>query len=434
MWDYLQTRWQSLIFRLLFYFLISILALAAILATSFAQRLKPHVQNEILPNVERYIEYLIDDIGDPPDLSVAQQLANELPFEIRIEGKGINWASSPKLGTVAGYDFEPAPRPYDNVYLSHHRRDQYLLIQKQGYQYLFAVDNSFRQGSERRHWVLFVALGSILFLLYFAIRRMFRPIGAISTQVKKIGEGDLAQTIEAKGKGELALLAAGINRMAEQIKAMLESKSGLLLAISHELRSPITRMRVNLELLDESEIQQKLIDDVREMETLVAAILESEKLNSSHAPLSLSRCEMLNLIEEVVQLHPCRNRIKTSMSPIELDVDQLRLKLLIKNLLDNACYYSIDEKALVDVSLRHTQENVTIEVRDRGIGIAAEDIPRLTEAFYRPDHARQRNTGGYGLGLYLCKLIAEAHGGQIVIESEPGTGTSVTVKFPLDNS
>jgi signal transduction histidine kinase len=434
MWDYLQTRWQSLIFRLLFYFLVSILALAAILAISFAQRLKPHVQNEILPNVERYIEYLIDDIGDPPDLSVAQQLADELPFEIRIEGKGLNWASSPKLGAVASYDFEPAPRPYDNVYLSHHRRDQYLLIQQQGYQYLFVVDNSFRQGAERRHWVLFVALGSILFLLYLVIRRMFRPIGVISSQVKKIGEGDLTQTIEAKGKGELALLAAGINRMAEQIRIMLESKSGLLLAISHELRSPITRMRVNLELLDESEIQQKLIDDIREMETLVAAILESEKLNSGHAPLNLSRCEMLNLVEEVVQLHPCRNRIKTSMSPIALDVDQLRLKLLIKNLLDNACHYSIDEQAMIDVSLRHNPENATIEVRDRGTGIAAEDIPRLTEAFYRPDNARQRNTGGYGLGLYLCKLIAEAHGGRIIIESEPGAGTRVIVRLPLDNS
>ena len=434
MWDYLQTRWQSLIFRLLFYFLISMLALAAILATSFTQRLKPHVQNNILPNVERYIEYLIDDIGLPPDLSVARQLAQELPFEIRIEGQGINWTSSPNLKAVASYDFEPAPRPYDNIYLSHHRRGQYLLIQQQGYRYLFAVDNSFRQGFERRHWILFLVLGSVLFLLYFAIRRMFRPIGVISAQVKKIGEGGLAQTIEVQGKGELALLAAGINRMAAQIRAMLESKSGLLLAISHELRSPMTRMRVNLELLDESEIQQKLIDDIREMETLVAAILESEKLNSSHAPLSLSRCEILHLIEEVVQVHPCRNRIKSSMSPVELEVDQLRLKLLIKNLLDNACHYSIDEQAMVEVSLRHDQKTVSIEVQDKGIGIAAEDIPRLTEAFYRPDLARQRDTGGYGLGLYLCKLIAEAHGGQIVIESEPGTGTRVVVTLPFDNS
>jgi hypothetical protein len=76
------------------------------------------VQNEILPNVERYIEYLIDDIGDPPDLSIAQQLADQLPFEVRIEGQGVDWTSSPKLKAIAGYEFEPAPHPYDNVYLS----------------------------------------------------------------------------------------------------------------------------------------------------------------------------------------------------------------------------------------------------------------------------------------------------------------------------
>jgi len=157
-------------------------------------------------------------------------------------------------------------------------------------------------------------------------------------------------------------------------------------------------------------------------------------LNSSHAPLNLSRCEMFNLIEEVVQNHPCRHRIKSSMTPLELEVDRLRIKLLIKNLLDNACHYSSDEQTLIDVSLRQDQKYVVIEVQDRGVGIDAEDIPRLTEAFYRPDHARQRDTGGYGLGLYLCNLIVEAHGGQIVIESEPGTGTRVIVKLPSDNS
>ena len=82
MLHFLQTKWQSLVFRLLFFFLISMLALAIILGASFAQRLKPHVQNEILPNLERYIEYLIDDIGSPPDLLVAQRLADQLPFGI----------------------------------------------------------------------------------------------------------------------------------------------------------------------------------------------------------------------------------------------------------------------------------------------------------------------------------------------------------------
>jgi signal transduction histidine kinase len=434
MWPYLQSRWQSLVFRLLFYFLLSMLTLAVILAGSFAKRLKPHVQNEILPNVERYIEYLIDDIGDPPDLSIAQQLADQLPFEVRIEGQGVDWTSSPKLKAIAGYEFEPAPHPYDNVYLSHHRRDQYLLIQKQGYQYLFAVDNSFRRGSERRHGVLFLLLGSVLLLLYLLIRRMFKPIQAMSEQVGKIGAGDLTQDIETDGKGELGMLAEGINRMSAQIKVMLESKSALLLAISHELRSPITRMRVNLELLAESEIQQKLINDIREMETLIASILESEKLNAGHAPLMLSRCEMLGLVEEVIKAHPCRNRIKTRLSPVELEIDQLRMKLLIKNLIDNACHYTIDDQEEVEISLSHDQKNVNIEVRDRGVGIKTEDIPKVTEPFFRPDSSRQRDNGGYGLGLYLCKLIVDAHGGQIVIESEPGNGTKVIVILPLDNS
>jgi hypothetical protein len=155
---YLQTKWQSLIFRLLFYFLVSILALAVVLGISFAKRVKPHV----------YIEYLIDDIGIPPDLEVAKRLADDLPFELRIEGQGVKWSSSTRLGAISRYRFEAAPAPYDNVYFSHHGRSEYLLIELHGYRYLFAVDNSFRRGQERRHGYLFVFLGLILFALYFA--------------------------------------------------------------------------------------------------------------------------------------------------------------------------------------------------------------------------------------------------------------------------
>ena len=434
MWSYLQARWQSLIFRLLFYFLVSMLALAVILGISFAQRIKPHVQNEILPNVERYIEYLIEDIGNPPDLAIAQQLADQLPFEIRIEGQGIDWSSSLRLRAIAAYDFEPAPHPYDNVYFSHHRRNQFLLIQKQDYQYLFSVDNGFRRGSERRHWVLFLLLGSILLFLYFVIRRMFRPIEAMSRQVKKIGEGDLEQRIETGGKGELELLAAGINDMSEQIKAMLEGKSALLLAISHELRSPITRMRVNLELLEPGEVQQKLIDDLREMESLIASILESEKLNSTHAPLALECCDLSSLVEEVISDHSCRGRIRSRMTPIEARVDPMRIKLLIKNLVDNACQHAGADEKTIDINLSQERGMVRLEVQDQGAGMDPGDIPRLTEAFYRRDSSRQRNTGGYGLGLYLCKLIVDAHAGKITIESAPEKGTTVIVMLPPDNS
>jgi signal transduction histidine kinase len=222
--------------------------------------------------------------------------------------------------------------------------------------------------------------------------------------------------------------------MSARIKSMLEGKTGLLLAISHELRSPMTRMRINLELLEDSKTRRKLIDDLREMESLVSAILESEKLGSGHAPLNLRKCQLLRLIEEVVAAHPAADRIKTSLTPVEIDGDELRLKLLVKNLIDNACHYSRAGNGQVEVRLLNVDDGASIEVLDQGVGIDPGDLPRLTEAFYRPDSSRGRDTGGYGLGLYLCKLVVDAHHGRLSIESEPGKGTRVVVVLPRDNS
>ena len=434
MLDYLVSKWQSLIFRLLFYFMLSILALAVVLGISFTQRLKPHVQQQILPNVERYLDYMISDIGNPPNLTTAQKLADELPFEIRIEGQGNKWASSPVIQPISNYRFEAAPPPYENVYYGHQRRTELLLIKRDGLQYLFVVEDGFRRGAERRHGLLFVGLAAILLLLYIGIRRLFRPLGVMSEQVRRIGEGDLQQSIEVENKGELGLLATGINRMSRQINSMLESKSGLLLAISHELRSPLTRMRVNLELLDDDDLRSKLIDDTREMEALIGAILESEKLSSGHAPLLLKQSQLAELVREVVANHPQNSRIDMRLTATQLAVDELRFKLLLKNLIDNALQYSREPDSHIEVNLHRERTAAILEVVDQGVGVAASDIPRLTEAFYRPDSARQRNTGGYGLGLYLCQLIVDAHGGVLRIESEPGKGTRVVVSLPADNS
>jgi len=122
------------------------------------------------------------------------------------------------------------------------------------------------------------------------------------------------------------------------------------------------------------------------------------------------------------------------MTPIEARVDPMRMKLLIKNLVDNACQHAGDDEGDIDINLAREQGMIRLEVQDRGPGMDPGDIPRLTEAFYRPDSSRQRNTGGYGLGLYLCKLVVDAHAGQITIESEAGKGTRVIVILPLDNS
>lgn len=436
--QFLKTKWESLVFRLLFYFLLSMLVIAIIIGSSFANRLKPHLRNDILPNLHKYVGYLVDDIGVPPDLQVAQQLADSLPFEIRVLGQGVDWASSPVVKPVTSIEFKAAPPEFEGVYLGRspgrgeRRRFAYLLIERQGFQFLFALDDRFDREDERRHWLLFLLLGTVLLLLYLAIRKMFKPVEALALQVKSIGEGDLEAKPESNARGELALLADGINRMSAQIKSMLEGKSGMLLAISHELRSPITRMRVNLELLEDSATREKLIEDLREMETLLAAILESEKLSNSHVPLRRESCDLQSLIETRLQGHACADRIETEMTPMRLSVDPFRFGLLIKNLVDNACQHS--SQGVIRVSLKSTSTGVEVCVKDQGEGIDAQLIPRLTEAFYRPDSARQRETGGYGLGLYLCQLIVDSHGGEMSIESELGKGTSVSIRLPRDNS
>jgi len=432
--DYLRVKRQGLVFRLLFYFVVSMIVIATILAFNFTSRIKPHLKNDLLPNLARYIEYVVDDIGAPPDLVKAKSLALDLPFELRIEGPSVDWSSHPGIRQINAYKLEKAPQPYQLYYIGSEHSEHLVRLDKNGFSYLFVVDSDFRSGSRKRHWVLFALLGATLFILYLLIRRMFRPISMISQQVGKIGAGELDKPIQVGGEDELAQLARGINEMSGQIKSMLESKAALLLAISHELRSPITRMRVNLELLDDSDIKSSLIEDTREMEHLISNILESERLNANYAPLNRSQMDLAEIIEDVVkEFFPMEN-IEQELVSVAVFFDKVRMRLLIKNLLDNACRYSADKKTVIEVKLKRQSDCLLLQVSDQGPGIAEEDLRRITEPFYRADSARQRSTGGYGLGLYLCRLIVEAHDGSLEIQSSPGKGTNVIVRLPLSPS
>ena len=129
--------------------------IAIILSISFANRIKPRFENELLPNLSRYIEYIVSDIGNPPNLETARQLARELPFDIRIEGGDINWRSSDEIGPIDSYEYEPAPRPYTQYLIGGHRRNHYLLVNRAEHRFLFITNDDFRTGSRNRHWILF---------------------------------------------------------------------------------------------------------------------------------------------------------------------------------------------------------------------------------------------------------------------------------------
>jgi signal transduction histidine kinase len=237
---------------------------------------------------------------------------------------------------------------------------------------------------------------------------------------------------------ELGELASTINTMAADIQQMLDAKRSLLLAISHELRSPLTRARLNTELLPETEelhaSREALLRDLALMRDLVTDLLESERLTARHAALHCEPVELKTLALEVLNSldQSVQQDIADDLPMLQLDPG--RIRLLLRNLMDNALRHSVDALQTPLLRLRATAlGGAEISVRDFGAGVPPEQLPKLAQAFYRPNAARTRDDGGVGLGLYLCKLVALAHGGEFTI-ANASPGLVVTVTLPPSNA
>ncbi len=251
-----------------------------------------------------------------------------------------------------------------------------------------------------------------------------RPLHHIGEGVARFGAGDFTKPIAKIRNDELGELGDRINRMATSLQGMLDAKRALLLAISHELRSPLTRARVNAELVGEGEHRDALLRDLSEMRDLISDLLESERLATGHSALHTESVDLAALVREVVatQFAGAPLTLELDESIGALQADPMRLKLLLRNLIDNALRHSAGAAQAPVVSLRREPDGrIALTVRDFGPGVSDEQLQRLSEPFYRTDSARARATGGVGLGLYLCRLIAQAHGGELRLRrAEPG--------------
>jgi len=270
---------------------------------------------------------------------------------------------------------------------------------------------------------------------------MLRPVRDIRDGVKRMGQGNLTHRVAVRHNNDLGELAESINTMASDIEQMLDAKRQLLLGASHELRSPLTRAKVAIQLTDNSKARQLIEDDLNEMESLISDILESERMKSGHAILQRHPFDLIELTQSVIDEMPS-NAIKLECNghlPV-LYADEPRIRILLRNLIGNAIDHSHTENAVVTVKLTHIDQVMRISVIDLGPGIAAEHLENVTEPFYRTDASRTRTTGGFGLGLHLAKLIAHAHGGSLEIESRTASssstdkpsGTSVIVEIPTN--
>ena len=278
----------------------------------------------------------------------------------------------------------------------------------------------------------------------FLAQRALKPVDQITRTAHEIEESDLSRRIPVQSRDELGRLAATLNQMIERLEKAFKRQQQFTADASHELRSPLSVIQAestlalnkdrpaneykhSLEVVsNESEHMAKVIDQLL---TLARADSGKEQLSFEEVDLS----ELLAGIAANAEIL-CRDKglefRSDLMDNILVSGDRAKLRELFLNLLDNAIRYSPDG-GTISLTLGKLEERAVIAIADTGIGIPDEDIPRIFERFYRVDRARSRAEGGAGLGLSICKYIAEAHGGRIEVESQVGRGSTFSVWLPI---
>ncbi|KNZ33584.1 MAG: hypothetical protein AD742_05305 [Methylibium sp. NZG] len=465
-----QSLGHSLGLRMVLLFLLLALALTVTFIGGMRGAVSGGWREVVRPLVVDYVDRLAADLGTPPDPARALALTQRLPLSIRIEGPAVNWdshpqrqrefgrrwheadvPSSPRDGGTAPPKFgsgsaapevrsgeSPSPRDADASELHDEDGAWWLLTRStaDGHRIRFGLGDAAWQRRPRFiGWVTLATLLLMTALAYAYVRHVLRPLRDIRAGAVRFGQGDFATPIAVRRRDELGELAGQVNTMASGLQGMLDAKRQLLLAISHELRSPLTRARLNAELVADSDesrdARSALLRDLAEMGALITELLESERLSAGHAALQREPVDVNALVADVIDTHFAGQgvRFDVGASPLRLSLDPVRVKLLLRNLIDNALRHSGDAPPPV-VSSALKGDAVTLVVRDFGPGVPPEQLPHLAEAFYRTDTARQRTTGGVGLGLYLCKLVAQAHGGQMVVRNAQ-PGLAVEVALPM---
>ena len=377
----------------------------------------------VKPLLADYVDRLAADLGTPPDVERARELVARLPISIRIDGPQVQWASRP--GHMVPGSPEAQRRYVDPA-------GMLTRVTADGHRIQFGLGESVWR--ERHPWAGVTPVLGLLLLTwaaYATVRRLFRPLDDIRAGALRYGGGDFSQPIPVRRRDELGDLATQVNAMAGGLHAMLQRQRALLLAISHELRSPLTRARLNTELLAQTPERTALLRDLALMSELIADLLEGERLAAGAAALTREATDLNTLVREVVTMQFAGRPVQLDLADElpALPLDRPRVRMLVRNLVDNACRHGAGAADPVVVSTRLDGDAVRLRVRDHGPGVPEDQLDRLAEPFYRPDTARTRSAGGVGLGLYLCRLVAQSHGGVLALRNAV-PGLEAEVRWP----
>ena len=386
-------------------------------------------------NILQYLNYIIADLGNPPDLERAKQIAAQASLQIHYENSDLSWATAEDIS-----DFQKAHwRSWSKnpeIRVGRYRGHHFVELVHQSGRFIFGLDKSFEMDPERGR--LLVILLSLLTVIlggaFLSIRWILRPIRWLDEGVREVSRGNLKHRVPVKRSDELRDLAKAFNDMTDRIRDMLHTKEQLLLDVSHELRSPLTRVKVALEFIPEGKARDSISGDVSEMEKMIKDILETARMHHLHGDIKLQPTNLVNLLEEILpeyEKQPPGVQLDEFADTLEINIDSKQIKTALRNILSNGIKFSDADSDPVRISVKLQPAYTVVKIIDNGIGIPQEELSFIFEPFYRVDKSRSKDTGGYGLGLSLCKTIMEAHDGKIEVASKPGEGTTVSWFFAV---
>ncbi|WP_089707189.1 ATP-binding protein [Vreelandella arcis] len=287
------------------------------------------------------------------------------------------------------------------------------------------IFTGYRWLSGERVLVGLLVLLSVIALSLLGIRSATRPLARLSRAANQLGDDLDMPPLKESGPKEVAATAVAFNRMQRRIREQIEERERLFSAISHDLKTPLTRLRLRAEMLDDDVQRERFCAALDELDNLVKGALASVKgLDLHEAPEPVALTPLIDDIADALRLQGGRVTLQGHVAP--LTVKPLAFKRCLANLLENAVFYGQH----AEVALEEHAGVVTIRIRDLGPGIPDSQLSRVFSPFVRLEPSRSRHTGGSGLGLGIARHIAKAHGGDIQLANHPLGGLCVTVTIP----
>lgn len=273
---------------------------------------------------------------------------------------------------------------------------------------------------------LVLTVSAVLALSLFAVRLATRPLQRLAEAADAFGRDLDAAPLPEDGPEEVRLAAEAFNRMQQRLRRLIDERSRALAAVSHDLRTPLTRLRLRIDLVDNDELRRELEADIDDMQAMVEATLDYLRGMKDAEPLQTIDIEAL--LQSIAADQQALGRA-VATGGIAANPYRGRLTALkraIANLVDNAVKYGHEAR----VSAVDMAGALQIAVEDRGPGIPAADLQRVVEPYVRLETSRSRATGGVGLGLAIARDAARLHGGELRLSNIPGGGLRATLVLP----